>query len=454
MFIQQIEKAIIKDGLLKAGETVLAAVSGGVDSVVLFHVLRVLQPKYHWDLQVAHFNHSLRGKESDQDEAFVRQLAGKYKVRFHQQKQDVRKYARQQGWSIEEAARQLRYDFLEKTAASIKAEKIAIAHNANDQAETVLLFLLRGAGKTGLAGMPIQRGKIVRPLLSLWRQDIDQYAQQHTLPFRLDSSNLKTDYLRNRVRLKLLPELARNYNSQIYQHLLHLSALEREEDNFLQQQAGRAKAKCLEQKAGSTVLNIKLFLQQPFWLQRRLIRLITPLAFEQVEKILNLASHTGPAKQLPLGDGLWCRREYGRLIFSTGAQIKKAGSTTVCILAVPGVTRIPALGLKVVIRSYQKKTGFTLRKSKRLTFLDAENISGQLCLRTRQPGDRFQPYGLAGTKKLKDYFIEQKIVPGERNQVPLIVDEKGIVSMCTLGRIADRVKVTKYTKNILEIEVS
>ncbi|MBI5554396.1 MAG: tRNA lysidine(34) synthetase TilS [Elusimicrobia bacterium] len=454
MLLNQVEKAIIKNGLLKAGETVLVPVSGGVDSVLLFHLLWILRPKYHWTLQVAHFNHSLRGKESDQDEAFVRQLAGKYEVCFHRQKQEVRKYARQQGWSIEEAARLLRYDFLEKTAAAIKAEKIAMAHNANDQVETVLLFLLRGAGKTGLAGMPVARGKIVRPLLSIWRKDIELFAKQNKLLFRTDSSNLKTNYLRNRIRLKLLPELVRRYNPQIYQHLLQLSALEREEDNFLQQQARQEKAKCLEQKAGATVLNIKRFLQRPVWLQRRLVRLIAPLPFEQVEKILNLAGATGPVKQLPLGDDLWCRREYSKLIFSTGAQIKKANRAAMWALSAPGVTRIPDLGLQVVIRSYQKTTGFTLRKSKRLTFLDAAAISGQLCLRTRRPGDRFQPFGLAGTKKLKDYFIEQKIAPGERNQVPMIVDEKGMVSMCTLGRIDNRVKVTRQTKTILEIEVS
>lgn len=454
MFVQQVEKAIIKDGLLKAGETVLAAVSGGADSVVLFHILRVLGPKYHWSLQVAHFNHSLRGKESDQDEAFVRQLAEKYRVRFHRQKQDVRKYARQQGLSIEEAARQLRYDFLEKTAAVVKAGKIAIAHNANDQVETVLLFLLRGAGKAGLAGMPLVRGKIIRPLLFFWRQDIEQYARQHTLLFRTDSSNLKTDYLRNRIRLKLLPELAKRYNPQAYQHLLQLSALEREEDRFLQQRVIQEKAKCLEQKAGGTVLYIKRFLKQPVWLQRRLVRLIVPLPFEQVEKVLNLAGTTGPGKQLPLGTGLWCSREYGKLIFSAGARIMKAGSTAVWALSVPGATWIPDLGLKVVIRSYRKTTGFAISKNERLTFLDAEAISGQLYLRTRQMGDRFQPYGLAGTKKLKDYFIEQKIAPGERNQIPVIADEKGIVSMCTLGRIDNRVKITRNTKTILEIEVS
>jgi tRNA(Ile)-lysidine synthase len=454
MLVKQVEEFIEKHGLLKKGSRILVAVSGGVDSVVLLRVLKALSPKYHWNIQVAHFNHSLRGQDADRDEAFVRRLALTYNLAFHGQQQDVRKYARKQGLSIEEAARLLRYDFLEKTAVAIHADKIAIAHNANDQAETVLLFLLRGTGKTGLAGMPVARGKIIRPLLFIWRKDIEIFAKQNKLLFRTDTSNLQTNYLRNRIRLKLLPELAKHYNPQICQHLLHISSLEREEDRFLQQYAIREAAKCLEQKTGVSVLHNKQFSKLPVWLQRRLVRLIAPLSYEQVEKVRYLAGTTGPVKTLSLGNRFWCRREYGKLIFSTGNQIKETGSTAEWTLPVPGMTFIPELGLHVVTRTYKKPSQFRITKSKRLTFLDIESISGQLRLRTRKPGDRFRPYGLLGTKKLKDYFMEQKIVSGERDQVPVIMDDKGIVSLCTLGRIDDRVKVTPQTKTIIEIEVS
>ncbi len=454
MLLRDVEEFIEKQGLLKKDDRILVAVSGGVDSVALLRVLKTLRLKYHWDLQVAHFNHALRGQYADRDEAFVRRLALSYNLPFHAQKQDVRKYARQQGFSIEEAARILRYTFLEKTAAAIQADKIAIAHNANDQAETVLLFLLRGTGKTGLAGMPVARGKIVRPLLSSWRQDIETFAQRQKLSFRIDASNLKTDYLRNRIRLKLLPKLAKHYNPQIYQHLLQLSALEREEDQFLQAQANREAAKCLEQKPGETVLNSKRFSKLPVWLQRRLIRIIAPLPFEQVEKVRYLAAHQGPHKLLLLGNKLNCRREYDRLIFSIMIQSKKVKKAARYGLSIPGVTQIPELGLKVVTRKLKKTTTFRISKNKNLTCLDAAAISGQLHLRTRQPGDRFQPYGLAGTKKLKDYFMEQKIAAGARDLLPVIIDNQGVVSLCTLGRIDDRVKVTPQTKTIIEIEVS
>ncbi|MDD5132170.1 MAG: tRNA lysidine(34) synthetase TilS [bacterium] len=454
MLVKQVEAFIEKQDLLKKGDRILVAVSGGIDSVVLLRVLRILSPKYHWDIQLAHFNHSLRGRAADRDAAFVRELAVTQALPFYVQKQNVRKYAREKGLSIEEAARSLRYEFLEKIAQDINADKIAIAHNANDQAETVLLFLLRGAGKTGLAGMPVTRGKIVRPLLSSWRKDIETFARRNKLLFRTDVSNLQTDYLRNRIRLKLLPELAEKYNPQIYQHLWHISSLEREEDRFLQQLAIRAAAKCLEQKPGVTVLYNKRFGKLPAWLQRRLVRRIALLSYEQVEKIRDLARGKSPNKLLTLGNKLWCRREYDKLIFSTRPGIKRTHQAIRWPLVVPGMIRIPGLGLEIAARKYKKTAGFRVTKGRRLTCLDADAISGHLYIRTRQPGDRFQPYGLNGTKKLKDYFIEQKIGIGERDLLPVVADNKGIVSLCTLGRIDDRVKVTPQTKTIIEIEVS
>ncbi|MDD5258968.1 MAG: tRNA lysidine(34) synthetase TilS [bacterium] len=454
MLVKQVEEFIEKQGLLKKGDKILVAVSGGVDSVALLRVLKTLSYKYHWALQIAHFNHGLRGPAADRDEAFVRRVARTYDLPFHAQKQDVRKYARKHGLSIEEAARLLRYDFLEKMALDIQADKIAVAHNANDQAETVLLFLLRGTGKTGLAGMPVARGRIVRPLLSSWRQDIETFARQQKLPFRTDATNRQTAYLRNRIRLKLLPELAKYYNPQIYQHLLHLSALEREEDQFLQEQSNREAAKCLEQKPGATVLNSKRFSKLPVWLQRRLIRLIAPLPYEQVEKIRSLAINKGAHKMLPLRRNLYCRREYDKLIFSAMNQAKKAETAAIYTLAIPGETQIPELGLKITARLKKKAVLFKRTKRKNLTCLDAGTVYGPLRLRTRQAGDRFQPYGLGGTKKLKDYFIEQKIGINKRDLVPVIVDDQGIISLCTLGRIDDRVKISPETKTIIEIEVN
>ena len=219
MLVNQVEKYIERHGLLKKGDKILVGVSGGADSVALFHVLWSLRKKYSWSLAIVHINHSLRGPEAERDAEYVRKLAARFSVPYYLRQVDVPSFARVNKLSVEEAARDLRYQTLEALADSLKADKIALAHNANDQVETVILFLLRGTGKTGLSGMPPRRDCVVRPMLSSWRDQIEDYVSQQGLAFRTDSSNLKTLFLRNKIRLKLLPLLAKQYNQGIYRHL-------------------------------------------------------------------------------------------------------------------------------------------------------------------------------------------------------------------------------------------
>jgi tRNA(Ile)-lysidine synthase len=348
---------------------------------------------------------------------------------------DVPSFARVNKLSVEEAARDLRYQTLEALADSLKADKIALAHNANDQVETVILFLLRGTGKTGLSGMPPRRDCVVRPMLSSWRDQIEDYVSQQGLAFRTDSSNLKTLFLRNKIRLKLLPLLAKQYNQGIYRHLYNLSLLEHQEDRFLGKEVAKAAKQCVELKAGQTVLNIRKLLGYEDWLQHRLVQAIGDFPFIQVENILELAVKKGRAREIYLPGGMFARNEYGNLIFSRRE------------------TSHPGLQVKLLTKFYPKPTGFTINKRKDRAFVDADRVKEPLTVRTRQNGDRFQPFGLSGTKKLKDYLIEQKIPSRQRDLVPVVVDGQGILWLAGLGRIADRVKITAKTKNILEIRI-
>ena len=394
-----------------------------------------LRNKYRWSLAIAHVNHSLRGKEAARDADFVRRLAAEFSIPYYFRQVDVPGFARSHKLSVEEAARQARYQSLEDLADSFKADKIAVAHNANDQAETVLLFLLRGTGKAGLAGMPPRRGRLVRPLLSAWRDRIEEYARLNRLAFRTDSSNLKVLFLRNKIRLKLLPLLAKQYNQGIYRHLYQLSLLENQENLFLGREVAKAASHCLEQKPDRTVLNIGKLLGYEDWLRYRLVQAIGDFPFALVENILDLAVKKGRTRELHLPNGMSVRNEYGRLVF-TRRELRR-----------PGVT------FSLAEKLYRKPAGFTVNKRADRAFLDADKIKRPLRVRTRQNGDRFQPFGLSGTKKLKDYLIEQKIPPRRRDLVPVVTDQQGIVWLAGLGRIADRAKITAHTKNILEIRV-
>ena len=452
MLVKQVEKTIEKYGLLKQGDKILVAVSGGADSVALLHLLLKLRPKYRWSLHMAHLDHSLRGSESDQDAEFVRKLAQKLKIPFTSHKADVRFYARKAKLSIEQAARELRYEFLNRIAVAHRLNKIAVAHNANDQVETILLFLLRGAGKTGLAGMSPSRDNIVRPLFECWRPEIEKYLRQNKISFRTDSSNLKTDFLRNKVRLRLLPELAKEYNQRIYRHIFQLGEIERQEDAYLRCRAAEQAPAVMEQISRRLVLNSKKYLILDDWLQRRIIRTAGNFSYDEVEKIRELARQKGPARELQLTAGIRARREYGKIYFYSTEDNRSSLKKTYS-LALPGKTRIKELRLSADCALYPREKGFKLAGGNNRAFLDADSICGGLSLRRRRPGDRFQPYGLKGTKKVKDYLISRKISRQEREEIPVIADEKKIVWLAGLGRIDDRVKITDATKNILEIRI-
>jgi tRNA(Ile)-lysidine synthase len=453
MLVKQVEKTIEKYGLLQSGDKILVAVSGGADSVALLHVLLKLRPKYRWLLHVAHLDHSLRGRESDRDADFVRRLAQRLKVPFTGHKADVSFYARKAKLSIEQAARELRYEFLNRIAASQGLNKIAIAHNANDQVETILLFLVRGSGKSGLSGMPLSRDNIVRPLLECWRPEIEKYLRENKIPFRTDSTNLETDFLRNRIRLRLLPSLAKEYNSQIYRHIFQLGEIERQEDAFLRGLAFEQALRVMEQKPGRLVLKLGKYLLMEDWLQRRVIRSAGNFSYEEVEKIRELARQTGPARELQLAAGLRVQREYGQLFFYHAEEARDTLEKEY-ILEIPGKNRIAELKLAVHCELYPNKKGFKAGRNNNQAFLDADAVKGRLHLRRRRAGDRFQPYGLKGTMKVKDYLISRKVPLAKRGEIPVITDDKKIVWLAGLGRIDDRVKITTATKNILKITVT
>ena len=428
MLEDKVRETIKKYRMLGSGDRVLLGISGGPDSLALLHVLYSLEKELDFSLYLAHLNHMFRGKEAEGDARYVKRLARTFKLSLRSKSLDVPAFARKEKLSEEEAARQVRYEFLSKVSLRYKANKIALGHTEDDQLETILMRLIRGTGQEGLKGIPPvrilnlkPRIEIVRPLIETSRSEIESYLARHNLKPCLDSSNLKPIYLRNKIRLELLP-LLRKYNPRIKEVLLSTVQILREEEEYLQENTGKVFNRVIkEKKRGRVGLKLKDFSNYPRALQRRVLREVIRFiqgdlqgfTFRHYENILKLIKESSSGSQIDLPHDLIVRKDYGQLnIFKKKPE--KTPSFNY-ILKAPGITRVPEVNLKVETKIIGRagKTVACLPtdkvgKNKMSVSFDYEKLKLPLLLRSRRRGDRFAPLGLKGTKKIKDFFIDRK----------------------------------------------
>lgn len=452
---EKVQKTIEKYQLLEEGERVVLAVSGGPDSVALLHVLLNLAPLYHLSLHVAHLNHMFRGEEARADAVFVAALAQSYRLPATIASRDVPALRRKARLSAQEAARKARYQFLEEVARATGAQKIALGHQADDQAETVLLNFLRGSGLAGLGGMPPRRGKFIRPLIEVTRKEIETYNAYHHLSFREDASNQKPLYLRNRLRHELFPLLLR-YNPRLIETLLRSASILQEENAYLEAEAQKAFLLLTENQAGRLSLSLA-FLSYPPALQRRLVRLayetLLPeskgLSFAQVEKVRTVAQgETGKSVLLP--QGVKAVKSYGKIVFTLLPEKKEE----FCLpLQVPGETCLfPFLNKKMGASFFPWDLDKKISPSPHEAYLDLAQVSLPLWVRSRRPGDVFWPLGAPGRKKLKDFLIDARVPRAEREKIPLVANKQEIVWVAGL-RPGHPFRVTRDTKQVLHLEL-
>jgi tRNA(Ile)-lysidine synthase len=452
--------------LLARKARVLAAVSGGADSVCLLQVLYHLRKQFDFSLWVGHVNHRLR-PEAAEDAQYVEALAAKLKLPFAQTTVNVKALARRKKLSLEDAARQARYAALEKMAKQFGADYIALGHTADDQVETIILNLLRGGGPEGMAGMPITRpigaARIIRPLLEISKAETEQYCRDHKLEFRLDASNLDTSILRNRLRHKILPTL-RAEQPALDKVLLRQAEIFRAEDEYLRNQAASALAEvCLGQTAGAITFSIKKLTVLPEVSARRVVREALrglrqgrqPLGLEQVERVLALAKTGKTGKGLDLGEGLWAEKSYGELkLTNKKKEAGRRGDLPYGLIAIPGKVKIgkQTISAKLVKRGEVKD--LKADSSGKMAYLDAVHFSPgvKLIVRLPQPGDRFRPLG-GGTIKLQDFFVNLKVPRAQREQIPLVCLGEKIIWVSGY-RIAEAFKITHNSKTILRLELS
>ncbi len=472
-----VKRTIKKYGMLSLGDRVVVGVSGGPDSVALLHILKELAPQLRISLSLAHLNHRFRGKDSDKDAEYVQELALKLGLPIIVESRDVPAFIKEESLSPEDGARRARYDFFNKVVTRLKANKVALGHNADDQAETVLMRLLRGSGREGLGGIPpvrdlevqslpkgslrdkskvqSQKIQIIRPLIETTREEIEKYLKENKIKARLDASNIKPIYLRNRIRLKLLPLLAK-YNPNIKSVLVRTAQVLEEEDRYLERIVSKNLKRIVKKGREGITLDIIKFSFLSLSIQRRILRKTLgaikgnklDIQLSHIDDVIDLLKARGKVS-LDLPGNILVTKEYRKL--SLGSKREKRALSFNYPLKVPGITKIPEIGLLFRTKVLKERPR-VLKGVLKKVYFDRQRIKAPLFLRNREAGDRFQPLGMKGSKKLKDFFIDEKIPLKEREKIPLLVRGKEIVWVVG-HRISDKAKVTNKTEKVLMIEM-
>mgnify|MGYP005835735917 CR=1 FL=1 len=460
--------------LLKPDSTVVVGCSGGPDSVALVFLLRDLSAKHRMGLRLhlAHLHHMIRGAEADEDQRFVEALAERLAVPYDVGRENVPELSRQRKRSVEEVGRQARYEFLRHVADRVGARTVAVGHTADDQAETVLAHLLRGCGLQGLRGMAVRRPlggpavELVRPLLFVTRKQIEEYLEVCKETCRIDATNETLDYRRNRIRHELLPLLEAHYNSNIRRVLVRLSHVAGEAHEYLESKAAESlQDVTVPEVSGGLVIHCERLLELNPAMQRQVLRRALAhlqgynrlLSAAHIDELLRFARESASGRVLELPGGLTVLKEYQNLKFRLGAPRVRPLNGEGVELAVPGSTLLPEHGFEVRAETLPANPEFfeRLRGEKALweEFLDVAAVELPLRMRTWRSGDRIQPLGLGGTKKLQDLFTDRKVPRERRAAVPVVADGSGRpIWVVGLG-IDESVKVRECTEQILRLKL-
>ena len=438
--------------MIAPGEKVLVAVSGGPDSMCLLHVLR--EAGCH--IETAYFDHETRDGESTADGEFVREHVGSLGIPFYTESRPVEAEAHAAGLGFEEYARQVRYAFLKRAARDAGCVVLATGHNADDQAETVLMRLLRGTTPHGLAGIPTVRDdegvRIVRPLIACTRAQVLAYLDAHGIPYRTDRTNADTRYLRNKVRHELLPLLRDRFNPHIDEALVRLAEVQRDEDGLLSRAAQEAYARCV---AEDGAVQRRVFADLHPALQRRVVLILAwrhgvDCPFDQVEGAVRFICGGGTGRAFDLGGGVSLRnaRDATGVVTQPGTVDPRE-----IALAVPGETTAFGKQFQVLCHDAVPTKDLKAYCLPTRQVFDADAMGTTLSVRHRRPGDRFSPLGMTGSKKLKDYFIDLGIPVTQRDREVLLI-ANGTIAWVVGHAIAAPVAVTPQTQRTVEVRVT
>ncbi|MDO4567926.1 MAG: tRNA lysidine(34) synthetase TilS [Clostridia bacterium] len=439
-FLTEIRRNLTEKCGVIPGNRLLVALSGGADSVALLHALHSLSPALGISVCAAHFNHMIRGEEAQRDQRLAQRLCASLGIPLTVGARDVPALARESATTLETAARAARYEFLRRVMPQQRADCIAVAHHMDDQAESIMLHLIRGSGMRGLLGMCYRSGDIVRPMLSLRRAQVVEYIAQNGLEYCTDSTNLIADGARNRLRLDVLPYVREHLNPRLDESLCSMAELLTEDEAYLSAIARDA----LDSARLSRGYSRTTLMELPAPILSRALRMALKEAgvYADIERkhidalTRFLSARTGARLHIP---HIIAKIDYDSISF--GAEVHHE---PYCVPLPPGEA-VTAGGFTVRAALCDDP----LQRSPHVAFLDADKLNGTLCARTRRDGDRFHPLGASGAKKLKDVLIDKKI-PREGRCMPVICDEDSIVYVYGLC-VAETAKVDEHTRRILKI---
>ena len=449
----------IKENLMfDKGDKVIVAVSGGPDSTCLLYILNAFKEELGITLVGAHINHCLRGDESDKDEEYAKRICESLDINFYSKKVDIHRVSKEKNLSCEMAGREVRYDFFKELITKLNASKVALAHNANDQAETILMRIMRGTGIAGMIGIRPVRDKIyVRPILHLSRKEIEKYCLINNISPRIDKSNLENIYARNKVRLELIPYIEENFNNDIIKTLNRLSDIVKIDNEYLENISQKEYEKCCEIGKQRVIINKSAFKLHEAILSRIVRSALLAVNhnlynFEKIHisNVIDLQKHdTGKSIMLP--QNIIVENCYGNIQIYVYVKAMEVYNNQY-YLKINERNVIHSLNKVVKIDVKSKLQYMEFIGSDYIKYFDYDKISGSISLRYRKDGDKFTPLGMLGNKKINDLFIDLKIPKAQRNEIPLICfgDDIGWV----VGyRVSEKFKVSKDTKNILQIRI-
>ncbi|MHB8905552.1 MAG: tRNA lysidine(34) synthetase TilS [Melioribacteraceae bacterium] len=447
---QKVLKFIEQFKLIHNGDKILVAFSGGPDSVFALHFLNKFKKKYGIELLALHFNHGLRGKESDDDASFAKEFCDVMNVEFIVQNLNVKTFAKKNKFSIEEAARLLRYKNLDLIAKKWGCTKIVTAHNLSDNTETILMNLFNGTGLSGLMGIPVQRENIVRPLICLSKQEISEYLQKEKINYRVDSSNLSDDFRRNYIRNRIIPLIKTKLNPQIDEALFRSSQNLANSLQLNETLVAFIKSRFVTSKRNAVSIQINLSEIFQGVIPGELLRAILKehfkysLEFDDYQKINSLLLKQ-KGRKVQLASNLIALRE------SESIRIQRVQKTSNGKVQIEVGNRVLFGSGEFGVQSIGKEK-IKFKAGGKTEFISADNLNEKFILRVWKPGDKFKPIGMNHFKKVSDFLTDLKIPSSERKNKLVLLNRNQIVWVVGL-RIDDRVKLNSKTKKIYKLWV-